>query len=89
MKAGWRDVPLTLRDSVVSNMHYMGVSLILEKLFSRSSLYGMACFSLLASEPHLDATKTSKYFQKFHIDAIIINRGPFIWILLYCTRLFL
>ena len=32
--------------------------LILEKLFSRSSLYDIVCFSILASGAHLDATIT-------------------------------
>ena len=38
----------------------MGVSLILEKLSSRSSFYEIACFSILASGPHLDANITSE-----------------------------
>ena len=37
----------------------MGASLILEKLFSRSSFYYIDCFSILATGPHLDATITS------------------------------
>ena len=38
---------------------YTCASLILEKLFSRSSFYDMVCFSILASGPHSDATITS------------------------------
>ena len=56
---------------------YTSVSLILEKLFSRSSFYDIACFSILASEPYLDAPTT-----------IIINCGPLIWMLLILKRTF-
>ena len=61
----------------------MGVSLILEKLFSRSSFHDIACFSILASGPHLDATVTSEnIFRSSSIDATIFNFGPLIWMLL-------
>ena len=39
---------------------YTGASLILEKLFSRFSVYGIAFFSIYASGSHLDATNTSE-----------------------------
>ena len=52
----------------------MGVSLILNKLFSRSSFYGIACFSILASGPHLDATISSeKILRESSNDAIIFK----------------
>ena len=52
----------------------MGASLILEKLFSRSSFYDIACFSNLASRPHLDVTVTPEnIFKGSSIDAIIFN----------------
>ena len=58
---------------------YTGASLILEKLFSRSSSYEIACFSILASGPHLDATITSQnIFTSSSIDAITFNSGPLI-----------
>ena len=58
---------------------YTGASLILEKLFIRPSLYDIACFSILASGPHLDATITSENtFRSSSIDAIIVNCGPLI-----------
>ena len=58
---------------------FSGPSLILEKLFSRSSFYDMACFSILVSGPHLDATITSEnIFRSSSIDAIIFNCGPLI-----------
>ena len=61
----------------------MGVSLILEKPFSRSSFHDIADFSILASGPHLDATVTSEnIFRSSSIDAIIFNCGPLIWMLL-------
>ena len=61
----------------------MGASLILEKLFSRSSFYDIACFSIPASRPHLGATITPENnFRNASIDAIIINCGPLIWMLL-------
>ena len=51
----------------------MDASLILEKLFSRSSFYDIPCFSILANGPHLDATITSKnIFSCF----IVLNFGP-------------
>ena len=61
----------------------MGVSLILEKIFSKSSFYNIACFLILANGPHLDATITSgNIFRSSSIDAIIFNFGPLIWMLL-------
>ena len=36
----------------------MGASLILEKLFTGSSFYDIACISSLVSGPNLDATIT-------------------------------
>ena len=52
----------------------MGASLILEKLFSRYSFYGIACFSILASGPHLDATITSEnILKRSSVHAIIFN----------------
>ena len=58
----------------------MGASLILEKLFSRSSFYDIDCFSILASGPHLDATIISEnVLRRSGIDAIIFNFGPLIW----------
>ena len=57
----------------------MGASLILEKLFSRSSSYDMACFSIFASGPHLDPTTTSEnILRRPSIDTIIFNCGPLI-----------
>ena len=57
----------------------MGASIIFEKLFSRSSFYDIACFSILAKGPHLDATVTSEnIFRSSSIDAIIYNCGPLI-----------
>ena len=57
----------------------MGDSLILEKLFSMSSFYGIACFSVLASGPNLDTTITSdNIFRSSSIDAIIFNCEPLI-----------
>ena len=51
-----------------------GASLISEKLFSRSSFYDIACFSILASRSHLDATITlENAFKSFSIDAFIFN----------------
>ena len=61
----------------------MGASLILEKLFSRSSFSDIACFSILANEPYLDATITSEnIFRSSSIDAIIFKFGPLLWMLL-------
>ena len=52
----------------------MGDSLILEKLFSMSSFYGIACFSVFASGPNLDTTITSdNIFRSSSTDAIIFN----------------
>ena len=54
-------------------------SLILEKLFSRSSFYNIGCFSIYASGPHLDATISSEnIFRSSSIYAIIFNCGPLI-----------
>ena len=58
----------------------MDPSLILEKLFSRSSFQDIACFSILTSGLHLNATNTSQsILRRSNIDAIIFNCGPFIW----------
>ena len=66
-----------------------GASLILEKLFSRSSFYDIACFSILASGPHLDVTITSEnIFRSSSIDAIIFSCGLLIWMLLLFQRTF-
>ena len=55
---------------------YTGASIVLENLFSRSSFYDIACFSILASGSDLDATITSdNIFRNFSIDAIIFNCG--------------
>ena len=59
--------------------HLDGASLILEKLFSRSSFYDITCSSVLASGPHLDAPITSvNVSKKSGIDAIIFNCGSLI-----------
>ena len=48
-------------------------------LFSRSSFYDIACFSILASGQHLDATITSdNIFRRSSADAIKFNCGPLI-----------
>ena len=40
-----------------------------------------ACFSIFASEPHLDPTTTSEnILGRSIIDAIVFNCGPQIWI---------
>ena len=53
---------------------YTGTCLILKKLLSRSSFYDIACFSVLASGPHLDETIISEnIFRTCSIDAIIFN----------------
>ena len=58
---------------------YMGASLIFKKLFSGSSFYDVACFSILASGPHLDSAITSKnIFRSSCTDAILFNCGPFV-----------
>ena len=58
---------------------YADVSLILEKIFSTSIFYDIICFSILASEPNLDATIISDNFSRSSsIDAIIFNCGPLI-----------
>ena len=58
---------------------YTSVPLILQKLFSRSRFYDIACLSILVSGPHLDATITSEnIFRSSSIDAIAFNRGPLI-----------
>ena len=41
----------------------MGDSLILEKHFNGSSFYDVACFTILASGPHSDATITQILFS--------------------------
>ena len=65
----------------------MGVSLILEKHFSKSSFYDIAYFSILASGPHLDATITSEYIlSRSSIDALIFNCGPFMRDASLCFR---
>ena len=52
----------------------MGASGILEKLFSSSSFYDIACFSIFASGSHLDATVTSgKILKSSSINAITFN----------------
>ena len=52
----------------------MGASGILEKLFRSSSFYDIACFSILASGSHLDATITSEnIFRSSSINAITFN----------------
>ena len=57
----------------------MGVSLILEKLSSRSRFYDIACLSVRASGQHLDAITTSEnIFRTSSIDAITFNFGPLI-----------
>ena len=57
----------------------MSASLILQKLFSRFSFYGIVCFSILASGPHLDVTITSEnIFESLSIDATVFNCGPLI-----------
>ena len=58
---------------------YTGASLILEKLVSRSNFYDIACFSIHASGPHLDASVTSdNFFRNSSIDAIIFSCRPLI-----------
>ena len=59
---------------------YTGGSLILKKLFSRSSSYDIACFLILATnEPHLDTTITSEnIFRSSSSGAIMLNCGPVI-----------
>ena len=52
---------------------YTGASLILEKIFSRSSFYDMTCFSIFASGPHLDPTTTSEnILRRSSIEAITL-----------------
>ena len=54
----------------------MGASLILEKLFSKSNFYDIACFSILASGRPLDATMTSEnIFRSSGIDVLVFNFG--------------
>ena len=38
----------------------MGISIILEKFFTRSSFYGIACCSILTKGPHVYVTIFSK-----------------------------
>ena len=67
----------------------MGASLILKKIFSRSSFYDIACVSIFASGPHLDANVTSEnIFRSSSIDGIIFSCGLFIWMLLLFCRTF-
>ena len=57
----------------------MGASVVLKKIFSRSNFYEKACFAILLSGPHLDATITSEnIFRISSIDVIIFNCGPLI-----------
>ena len=52
----------------------MGASFFLEKLFSRSRFYDIACFSQTLLRTHLDANITSEnVFRSSSIDAIIYN----------------
>ena len=61
----------------------MGASLILDKLFGRSSFYDITCFSVVANEPQLDdAVTPENIFRSFSIDAIMSNFGPLMWMLL-------
>ena len=47
--------------------------------YSRSSFYGIPCFSIFTRGSHLDTTITSKNISRsFSIDAIIFNHGRFI-----------
>ena len=58
----------------------MDASLVLEKLFSRTSFHDIAYFSVLASRPHLDAINTSEYILRWSsIGVVVFNREPFIW----------
>ena len=67
----------------------MGAFLILQKLFSRSGFYDIACFSVLANGPHLDVTVTPEnIFRSSTIDAIIFNFESLIWMLLLFYRIF-
>ena len=67
----------------------MGVSLLLEKRFSRSSFYGIASILTVASGPHLDATITSEnIFQRSSVDGITLNCGPLMWRLLLFSSTF-
>ena len=62
---------------------YTGASLILEKLFSRNSFNDIACFSIIAGGPHLDATVTSdNILRRSSIGFIIFNCRTLIWMLL-------
>ena len=56
---------------------YTGASVILEKLFSKSSFDEIVCLTILTSGPHLDSTITSdKIFRSSSIHAVIFNCGP-------------
>ena len=58
---------------------YADAFLILEKLFSRSRFYNIACFPILAGETHLYATITLKnIFRSSSFDTIMFNCGPLI-----------
>ena len=61
----------------------MGASLILEKLFSRSSFYDIACFSIFSGVPHSDPSAASENILRRSIfDAIVFNCGPLMQMLL-------
>ena len=67
----------------------MGASLILEKLFSRSSFYNIAFFSILASGPHFNTIITSEnIFRSSSIDAITFICGPLIMDASLVTEIF-
>ena len=54
----------------------MGASFILEKFFSKSSFYDIACFSILGSGPKLDAAIASEnIFRRSSIDATMFSYG--------------
>ena len=58
---------------------YTGASVILEKLFSKSSFDEIVCLTILASGPHLDPTIASdNIFRSSSIHAVIFNCGPLI-----------
>ena len=58
-------------------------SLILEKLFSRSTFNDIARIPILGNGPRLDVTIISEnIFRSSSIDAIIFNFGPLTWVLL-------
>ena len=58
---------------------YTGASLILEQVFNSSSFYNIACFSILASGSHFDATISSgNILRSFSNSDIIFNCGPLV-----------